>query len=545
MNHSFTIRTAIFGLAVMLLAAAAPVSATTYFVGMTGNDANPGTTRTNTWRTIQSAVDRVIPGDTIIILAGTYAGALISTSGSSNAPITLKADAGASVLLNVKNPIGGNATHYSILEFEDWGYGPVSYWIIQGFEIANYPYAGIDIRGAASQPNRGFIVLSNRVHNSVSRGILTSFTDDVLIVGNESYSNGEHGVYCSNSGDRPIVRCNRLHHNADCGLHINADATEGGDGIISDGLVENNIIYSNGTGGAGINMDGVTRTTVRNNLIYASPNRSGIALFRYNAAVSSSENRILNNTILMATNGGWAINLTDVACVSNTILNNIVLSGNASYGSITLPASNLVGFTSDYNVVMNSFSTNGFSASISLAAWQALGRDTHSVLATPVALFVNPTNDFHLRTNSPAIDCGATLPDVPFDMEGTRRGLDGNKDVTNSWDAGLYEYISEVTDSDNDGMKDRAEWIAGTDLLNNGSRLAINAISITAQGNPIMWWTSQVGRVYSILFGTNLITGFVSQATNLSANAPMNVYTAAPSSSAEQFYKVSVTYPGY
>jgi hypothetical protein len=50
MNHSFTIHIATIGLAVMLLAWAAPVSATTYFVGMTGNDANPGTTRTNAWR---------------------------------------------------------------------------------------------------------------------------------------------------------------------------------------------------------------------------------------------------------------------------------------------------------------------------------------------------------------------------------------------------------------------------------------------------------------------------------------------------------------
>ena len=116
MNHSFTIRIATIGLAVMLLAWAGPVSATTYFVGMTGNDANPGTTRTNAWRTIQSAVNRVTPGDMIIVLAGTYAGALIERAGLSNAPITLKTDDGAAVTLNVKNPIGKNTSHYSILE---------------------------------------------------------------------------------------------------------------------------------------------------------------------------------------------------------------------------------------------------------------------------------------------------------------------------------------------------------------------------------------------------------------------------------------------
>ena len=109
----------IISLSLVLLSFAAPVSATTYFVGMTGNDANPGTTRTNAWRTIQSAVNHVSPGDMIIVLAGTYAGALIERAGLSNAPITLKADDGAAVLLNTKNPIG-NSTHNSILWLEDW-----------------------------------------------------------------------------------------------------------------------------------------------------------------------------------------------------------------------------------------------------------------------------------------------------------------------------------------------------------------------------------------------------------------------------------------
>jgi hypothetical protein len=79
----------------------------------------------------------------------------------------------------------------------------------------------------------------------------------------------EHGIYVSNSGDRPVVRGNRLHDNAGAGVQLNADLSAGGDGIITDALIENNVIYGNGSaGGAAINLDGVQDSVVRNNLLY-------------------------------------------------------------------------------------------------------------------------------------------------------------------------------------------------------------------------------------------------------------------------------------
>ena len=50
---------------------------------------------------------------------------------------------------------------------------------------------------------------------------------------------------------------------------MNGDVSLGGDGIISNALVENNVIYDNGLGGgSGINCDGVQDSVIRNNLIY-------------------------------------------------------------------------------------------------------------------------------------------------------------------------------------------------------------------------------------------------------------------------------------
>ena len=71
---------------------------------------------------------------------------------------------------------------------------------------------------------------------------------------------------------------------------MNGDLSQGGDGTISDGLIEQNTIYENGVGGcAGINMDGVTNTLIRNNLLYQN-HATGIAIFQQDGAVCSHDN---------------------------------------------------------------------------------------------------------------------------------------------------------------------------------------------------------------------------------------------------------------
>ena len=123
--------------------------------------------------------------------------------------------------------------------------------------------------------------------------------DYVHVEGNETYANGEHGIYINNSSDYFIVRGNIVHDNPNCGVHLNGDVEMGGDGILSGGLVEDNFIYANGVGGgAAINMDGVTGTLVANNLLLDN-HASGIALFQENGAVCSADNRVYHNTIQM------------------------------------------------------------------------------------------------------------------------------------------------------------------------------------------------------------------------------------------------------
>jgi parallel beta-helix repeat protein len=400
-----------------------------YYVDPNGSDGNDGS-QAAPWETIQHAVDSVVPGDTIFLESGTYDGARIEQSGTEDAWITLQAAPGASVMVNAPGP---NNKHESNLEFETWeGDETVSFWLLDGLEVANAPFWGIDMRGGEGNHSHNFIIRNNLVHDngldSGKSGIFTAFVDDVFIEDNQSYSNGEHGIYLGNSGDRFIVRGNLLHNNNNCGLHINGDLEEGEDGIISDGLVENNVIYENGNGGcAGINFDGVENAIVLNNLFYEN-HAGGIAIFQEVGAICSRNIQVLNNTIVQADDGRWAINISGEDCVNNKIFNNIILTFHEWRGSIVIPEAGISGFESDYNVIMDRFSADDDDSVISLSEWQGLGYDANSVIASPGDIFTR-ADDYHLFAESAAVDKGITLQGVTVDMEGIPRPQGAGYDI--------------------------------------------------------------------------------------------------------------------
>jgi hypothetical protein len=220
---------------------------------------------------------------------------------------------------------------------------------------------------------------------------------------------------------------------------MNGDISMGGDGIISYALVEDNIIYENGpAGGSGINMDGVTYSLIRNNLLYNN-HASGISLYQDDGGSGSHHNRVLNNTILMASNGRWGINIPETNDTHNQLFNNIIYNYHSWRGSIVIATPALAGFESDYNVVMDRFSTDTGDTRLTLTQWQALGYDTHSLIAAPGQLFVNAAaGDYHLKTGSPAINQGTPLGDVTDDLAGNPRPMGAGHDI------GAYEYLENT-----------------------------------------------------------------------------------------------------
>lgn len=377
--------------------------AATYHVAPGGLDSNDGSTGAP-WQTLQHAADTVMAGDTVLVDPGDYTGFDLRTGGLQAMPIVFQGRTGVRIVAqNAITPDGVNVEG-------------VSWVVIEGFESSAMPRAGFRAATCSHVTFRG-----NRADQNGSWGIFTGFCDDLLIEGNEcSRSVAEHGIYVSNSGDRSVIRGNRIWGNYGSGIHMNGDLSMGGDGIISGALVEANVIWDNGAGGgSGIGCDGVQDSTFRNNLLYEN-HASGLSLYQFDAAAPSTNNTVINNTIVNASNGRWCINVKN-ASTGLTLRNNILYNLHPFHGSAVVMADSLAGLVSDHNAVMDRFTTDDGISVLTLVQWQAqTGQDSTSLLSTAAELFVSGT-DYHLSAASPAIDRGSAVLAPIMDLEGTFR----------------------------------------------------------------------------------------------------------------------------
>ena len=394
-----------------------------YFVAPGGNDMNPGTTA-QPWLTLQHAADTVAAGDSVTVRAGTYAGFNLLTDGTAASRITFSADTG--VTINQKNPVNDNAIN---LEGD--------FATVEGFRVTSAPNAGI-----RSANNNGVVIRNNDVDINTRFGILASGSRSVTIENNRAgRTSGGPGIAVTGGGDDPVVRGNRVFNNQTNGILLNGDRTAAGsDGIVSGALVEKNTLLANGAGGGAIGLDGTTASTVRNNLLYSN-HGSGIELAGLNGLTGSTGNVIVNNTVVVAFDGGWALSLTD-ASTGNIIRNNILVTENAASGSISASADSLTGINSDFNVVTNRFDRAGVAMELELWRTETLA-DGHSYgIASISELFVNPSaEDYHLSALSPAVNGGSADHAPPTDIEGTTRPQAGTVD------AGAFERVAPPPDN--------------------------------------------------------------------------------------------------
>lgn len=394
--------------------------ATTYYVAPSGNDAAPGS-MSAPWATLQRAADSVGGGDTVVVLPGSYAGFYLDTSGSPGAEITFSAQQGVLVTEeNAKTPDGINLEG-------------ASHVVVEGFTVS-----GMERAGLRAVLGERVTFRNNQARDNGRWGILTGFVDDLLIEGNRtSGSVIEHGIYVSNSGDRPIIRRNIVWDNSRNGIHMNGDAEQGGDGIISNAVVEANTIYSNGNdGGSGINCDGVQDSLIVNNLIYDS-RASGISLYRIDGGGPSSGNSVINNTVVVASSGRWALNIQNDSG-GNKVFNNIFFNLHASRGAISLCGPGCTaGFVSDHNVTVDRFTADDSSV-LSIAAWRtATGQDANTIVCDASAVFVNlGMNDYRVSEASAARDVGTSLNAPLVDHDGNARPEGVGIDV------GAFEYCA-------------------------------------------------------------------------------------------------------
>jgi hypothetical protein len=199
------------------------------------------------------------PGDRLVLKPGVYRGSLTFSglSGTAQAPITIHGETGAQIQPTERD---------GILFWPK----TCQYIIVEGIKIEGAARAGIVIG------NSQHIVIRNCVlGNNGIWGVQTTMSDHITVENCELYgSKREHGVYFSTT-DHPIARNNRIHDNAGCGIHNNGDANEGGDGMITGGLYENNLIYKTTSASFDQYYGNLNRVT---NNIFAFAKESQVAL---------------------------------------------------------------------------------------------------------------------------------------------------------------------------------------------------------------------------------------------------------------------------
>jgi hypothetical protein len=362
-------------------------SATDRYVSTCGSDSNDGTASdcSHTWRTIQHAANLAVAGWTIHVLPGTYAESItIGSAGTSTSRIVFVSDTkwGAKVT-------GDGSTYYA------FGLESGAYRDIVNFDVTpNYTGAsqGIEMVGIGDR------AIGNHIHNlpGVSGGGagVNVVADHQQVLGNKIHDIGNylnptqialtHGINIE--GSYVLVENNIVYRNQSWGIQQYYNT--------SNGTITNNTIADNGCGGLVIGTQGGTSssyTTVSNNIV------------EHNGYNCGSNER-----------GGIVEDDTNVH--NDYYLNNDVYNNTPTPQIITLSGTNAT------------LSGNIFVDPLFVSYTAGSG-----------------TNDYHLKSGSPAIDKGTTSG-APGFLGVPSADFDGNARPVNSiWDIGAYEYGSSTT----------------------------------------------------------------------------------------------------
>jgi len=325
----------------------AGLDGTTYYVSAAnGDDMNPGTMAAP-WKTIQNAGAFVAPGDTVMVLAGTYDGAVFEDAPPCNADVTCAiAGTAAHPILFEADPAapqgsvviaGRNGTHPDGLDFEGCNYVDVA-----GFTVTN---AGTFDTDAGSLTKSGILFaqsvgnqILNNVVAGVTNGILLDVTSNILVRGNTISGSPGTGLDVGPGAGIEIVG-NYIHDNAGPGLQMVA-SPDGPPDTITGALISRNFIFNNSR--QAVNADGVQASLFERNTLYANM-VDGLRLYQGAAMNGSTANVIVNNTIdesmdpgafaidvlrciEAGPDGGMVVECDDTS-TGNVAFNNILLGG--------------------------------------------------------------------------------------------------------------------------------------------------------------------------------------------------------------------------
>jgi hypothetical protein len=326
----------------------ARVDAATYYVSPSGNDSNPGSPD-QPFRNILTAYGLTNPGDTVIVMPGSYSetyndyGLRLNRRGLPGSPITVKSAEKWQAILD-----GQSDYSHGYVVWMDGEYN-----VLEGFVVTKGSYAGIWMDGI------GNVVLNNEVHHNGNGGDPKS-------------RYGQNGIYSAAGRGHQYIG-NYIHHNGriqwgsglDHGLYLCAD----------DELIANNIVTNNSAMGLQIaGYDRVSNMRVYNN-VFAFNGGAAVLLWQAMGGVNIKNNITYYNGFGIGTYGaqGWGV----------------VVENNLGFG--------------DRQGFMN-FGNDGTSSDVSYSL-------ANNVEADPQ--FVNAgAKDFRLLSSSPAINSGAYISEI-------------------------------------------------------------------------------------------------------------------------------------
>ena len=300
---------------------------TTFYVSsVVGSDNNGGTSTNAPLASLQAAANLVQPGDTVLVMNGTYSSVDLTTSGTASAPITFEAAPGQTPVINSSGTWNGVNIQ-------------ASYIVINGFTVvgdaANFNLTtamaqytpgnptvdgnGIGIQPSSSVPLPNHIIIENNtVYNEPGGGIYTEGADYVQILNNTVHNNanwsayGNSGISLStsvnsdtNSGYHVIISGNLVFNNAQLVPTMYGTITDG-EGIILDTnphftgqiLVQNNTVYN--SGGPGIESYLTANATITGNTVYGNNTQHTQAASDGAIFINQSSNNTVTNNITTA-----------------------------------------------------------------------------------------------------------------------------------------------------------------------------------------------------------------------------------------------------